>query len=265
MSSEATALRTSATGTWGVLRGELQRWVGRRGLFHLVLWLAVIEWILYTTVATENQPFGYLGFETLINMLVIFPVMAGMVLTAAAVCGDYHDGTTGWVLGKPVPRGGYVAASVAGLWVGLAMTTIVVPGLVAYWWLPKVEPYRFVTPEAPALGRFLVALGFLSIILAFFMAATALLSIVIRRRGVVVAIGAWLLLMLRTPMLPYADWMDYTPSRLIRTDLAPGGWSEITEYIHDLPFDAMPAVTGTFAMAAAFVVAAILVFRRLDF
>jgi len=265
MNAEATALRTSATGTWGVLRGELQRWLGRRGLFHLVLWLVVIEWILYTSVATENQPFGYLGFETLINILVIFPVMAGMVLTAAAVCGDYHDGTTGWVLGKPVPRGGYVAASLAGLWLGLAVTTIVVPGLVAYWWLPKVEPYRFVTPEAPALRRFLFALGVLTVILAFFMAVAAFLSIVIRRRGVVVAIGAWLLLMLRTPLLPYADWMDYTPARLIRTDLAPGGWSEITEYIHDVPFDAMPAVLGTLALAVALVAGAILVFRRLEF
>ena len=265
MKGEATALRTTATGTWGVLRGELQRWVGWRGLFHLLLWLTVVEWLLYIAVATENQPFGFLGFENLINMLVIFPVMAGIVLTAAAVCGDYHDGTTGWVLGKPVPRGGYVAASVTGLWLGLAATTIVVPGLVAYWWLPRVEPYRFVTPEAPPMGRFLIALGLLSIILAFFMAVTALLSIVIRRRGVVVAIGSWLLLMLRTPILPYADWMDYTPARLIRTDIAPGAWSHITEYIHDVPFDALPAVVGMIVISMASVAAAILVFRRLDF
>lgn len=265
MSTEATALRTTVTGTWGVLRGELQRWMGRRGLFHLLLWLTAVEWLLYIAVATENQPFGFLGFENLANMLVIFPVMAGMVLTAAAVCGNYHDGTTAWVLGKPVPRGGYLAASVAALWLGLAATTIVVPGLVAYWWLPRVEPYRFVTPEAPPLGRFLVALGLLSIILAFFIAITALLSIVIRRRGAVVAIVAWLLLMLRTPILPYADWMDYTPARLIRTDIAPGSWSHITEYIHDVPFDALPAVVGTIVISMAFVAAAIPVIRRLDF
>ena len=264
MSTEATALRTTANGTWGVLRGELQRWMGRRGLFHLLLWLTVVEWLLYIAVATENQPFGFLGFENLVNILVIFPVMAGMVLTAAAVCGDYHDGTTAWVLGKPVPRGGYLAASVAGLWFGLAATTIIVPGLVAYWWLPRVEPYRFVTPEAPPLGRFLVALGLLSVILAFFMAVTAFLSIVIRRRGGV-AVVAWLLLMLRTPILPYADWMDYTPARLIRTDIAPGSWSEITEYIHDVPFDALPAVMGTLAMTVALVAGATLVFRSLDF
>lgn len=265
MRREATALHTSVTGTWGVLRGELQRWIGWRGLFHLFLWLVVVEWFLYIAVATENQPFGVLGLENLMNMLVIFPVMAGMVLTAAAVCGDYHDGTTGWVLGKPVPRGGYVVASITGLWVGLAVTAIVVPGLVAYWWLPRVEPYRFVTPEAPELGSFLFALGVLTIILAFFMAVTAFLSLVIRRRGVVVAIGIWLFLMVRTPILPYADWMDYTPARLVRTDIAPGGWSEITEYIHDVPFDAMSAVAGTLALTVAFVVAAILVFRRLDF
>ncbi|MCP3974287.1 MAG: hypothetical protein GY720_07325 [bacterium] len=87
----------------------------------------------------------------------------------------------------------------------------------------------------------------------------------IRRRGVVVAIVAWLLLMLRTSILPYADWMDYTPSRLIRTDIAPGNWAEITEYIHDVPFDAMPAVMGAIALTVVFVAGAILVFRRLDF
>jgi len=265
MSTEATGLRTSAIGTWGVLRGELQRWMGRRGLFHLLLWLTVVEWLLYIAVATENPPFGFLGFENLANMLVIFPVVAGMVLTAAAVCGDYHDGTTAWLLGKPVPRGGYLAASVTGLWLGLAATTILVPGLVAYWWLPRVKPYRFVTPEAPPLGRFVIALGLLIIILAFFMAATAFLSIVIRRRGTVVAIVAWLLLMLRTPIFPYADWMDYTPARLIRTDIAPGAWSHITEYIYDVPFDAMSAVVGMTVTTVAFVAVAIVVFRRLDF
>jgi len=231
MTAEATALRTGATGTWGVLRGEVQRWLGWRGIFHLVLWLLAIELILYESVSTKHQPFGYLGFESLTNMLVIFTVLIGVVLTAAAICGGYHDGTTGWVLGKPVPRSGFVAASVGGLWIGLTMTTIVVPGLVAYWWLPKVDPYRFVTPQAPPLGRFLVALGLISLVLAFFMGLSALLAVLSRRRSAAVILAAWAFLVLRAPF-PYADWMDYTPARLIRTNINPGGWSELTEYIY---------------------------------
>ena len=184
MATEVGALRAASTGTWGVFRGELGRWLGRRGLFHLVLWLVVVEWALYVNVATKNQPFGYIGFESLMNILTIFPIVAGIVLTAVSVCGSYHDGTTGWVLGKPVPRGGYLTASVGAIWLGLTVTAIVIPGLVARWWLPNVEPYRFVPPDAPALSRFAIALGLLSLVLAFFMSLTALLSVAIRRRGV---------------------------------------------------------------------------------
>lgn len=263
MSTEVTALRTAATGTWGVLRGEARRWLGRHGLFHLVLWLFAIELILYHVVTTKNQAFGYLGFESLMNMLVIFTILIGNALTAAAVCGSYHDGTTGWVLGKPVPRSGYVAASLGGLWLGVAVTTIFVPGLVAYWWLPNVEPYRFITPEAPPLGRFLIALALISLILAFFMGLSALLSVLFRRRSAAVILTAWVFLVLRVPF-PYADWMDYTPAPLIRTNINQGGWSELTEYIYEVPFDAMPAVTGTLGLTAAFVLAATVVFRRLE-
>jgi ABC-type transport system involved in multi-copper enzyme maturation permease subunit len=263
MATEATALRSGVTGTWGVLRGEVRRWLGWRGLFHLILWLIAIELILYQSVTTKAQPFGWLGFESLMNMLVIVSALVGIVLTAAAVCGSYHDGTTSWELSKPVPRSGYVAATVGGLWLGVAATTIVVPGLVAYWWLPKVEPYRFVTPEAPPLGRFLVAIGLIGLVLAFFMGLTAFLSALIRRRSAAVILAAWVLLVVRVPF-PYTDWMDYTPARLIRTDIAQGGWAEFTEYIYAAPFDAMPAVTGTLGLTAAFVLAATVVFRRLE-
>jgi ABC-type transport system involved in multi-copper enzyme maturation permease subunit len=263
MASEATALGAAATGTWGVLRGETQRWLGRRGLFHLVLWLVAIELVLYHAVTTKNQPFGGLGYESLMNMLVISSALIGIVLTAAAICGSYHDGTTGWVLGKPVPRSGYVVASVGGLWLGLAVTTIFAPGLVAYWWLPRVEPFRFITPQAPPAGRFLVALGLISLILAFFMALSALLSVITRRRGAAVILAAWALLVLRVPF-PYSNWMDFTPARLIRANINQGGWSELTDYIHEVPFDTTAAVAGSLGLTAAFIVAATMVFRRLD-
>jgi ABC-type transport system involved in multi-copper enzyme maturation permease subunit len=246
-----------------VLRGETQRWLGRRGLFHLALWLAVLELALYHAVTTKNQPFGGLGYESLMNMLVISSALIGIVLTAAEICSSYHSGTTGWVLGKPVPRSGYVVASVGGLWLGVAATTIFVPALVAYWWLPKVEPYRSVTPEALPLGRFLIALVLISLIMAFFMGLSALLAVLFRRRSAAVTLAAWAFLVLRVPF-PYGDWMDYTPARLIRTNINQGGWSELTEYIYEVPFDTMSAVTGTLGLTVAFFVAATLVFRRLE-
>ncbi len=228
-----------------------------------MLWLAAIEWILYVTVTTRHMPFGGLGFESLINMLAVLPPVAGIVLTSAAVCGGYHDGTTAWVLSKPVPRPGYLASVAGGIWLGLSVTAIFVPAAVAYVWLPRVEPYRFVAPEAPPLGRFLLALGVLSMVLLFFIALTTFLSVVIRRRGVVALLAAWVLLMLRVPVA-YPGWYDALPARLIRTDREPGEWSVLTAFIHGDSFGALPAVWGTLGLIAVLGLLAAWVFRRLE-
>ncbi|MDH5372787.1 MAG: hypothetical protein OEX97_07570, partial [Acidimicrobiia bacterium] len=136
MTTEVSTLHTSLTGTWGVFRGEVRRWLGWRGLFHLLVWSGLIAWFLYGGVFTPDRPFTGLGFEILMNLLAIIPPMVGIVLVAAGICGSYHNGTTGWVIAKPVPRAGHVVATVGGLWVGVTLTAIVVPGLVAYRWLP---------------------------------------------------------------------------------------------------------------------------------
>ncbi|MCJ7754983.1 MAG: ABC transporter permease [Thermoanaerobaculales bacterium] len=265
MTTEMSTMRSGLTGTWGVFRGEVRRWMGWRGLFHLLGWTGLVVWFLYDQVFTGGGTIG-LGFEILMNLLAVIPPMVGIVLVAAGICGSYHDGTTAWVIAKPVPRAGHVVATVGGLWVGVTLTTIVVPGLVAYWWLPKVEPYRFVAPEAPPFGRYLVALGGMSLVLAFFMALSALLSVVTRRRSVAMVVGFWALLMLLFP-IGNADWLDFTPVRLIfAMPGGPGGpdWAEFTEYIHGAPFDAMDAVLGTGGLAAVFIAGAIFAFRRLE-
>ena len=263
MTAEATTVRTGVTGTLGMLRGELARWMGWRGLFHVLLWNGLVQGFLYLNVATKNQAMGGLGFEVLVNLLVVFPPIAAILLTSAAVCGQYHDGTTAWQLGKPIPRSGHVLATIGGLWAGLTATAIVIPASVAYWWLPRLEPYRFVTPEAPPIGRFAFTIFALSLVLLFFIALTAFLSVAIRRRSVVAVIGAWVLIMLRGAIV-YPGWFDFTPARLIRTDLAPGQWSELTEYVHGNAWEAAGAMWGSLGIVAVFGVAAIMVFRRLE-
>ncbi len=263
MTADTHPARVALAGTRGAWRGEVGRWLGWRGLIHLALWLAVIGWILSVTVTTKHMPFGGLGFESLMNMLAVFPPLAGIVLTAAAVCGGYHDGTTAWVLSKPVPRPGYLLSVVSGIWLGLSVTAIVVPAAVAYVWLPRVEPYRFVTPEAPPLGRFVLALAILSMVLLFFVSLTAFLSVVIRRRSVAALLAALALLMLRVPVA-YPGWYDALPARLIRTDLEPGEWSVLTAFIHGDSFDALTAVWGALGLIAVFALFTSWVFRRLE-
>jgi ABC-type transport system involved in multi-copper enzyme maturation permease subunit len=265
MVTDVSTVRIGLTGFWGVLRSDLARWLGRRGLVQLTLWLVIVEGFLYYTVATENQAFGKLGYENLLNMLMFFPVFAGIILAEAAIIGEYHSGIAAWLVSKPVPRAGYVTAKLGGLWIGLSVTAILIPGLVANWWLPKVEPYRFVTPEPPPFGRFLAALGATVVVLGFFIALTGFLAVVIRRRGVValIAIVAWLLLRIPLPQIP-TSWHRFLPSGLYGTGQATGGWIPGMEYIHGHPFGQTSAVPMTMLAAALLVAGAVLIYRRLE-
>ncbi|GMQ94164.1 MAG: hypothetical protein BMS9Abin12_1648 [Acidimicrobiia bacterium] len=250
-------------GSTGVLRGELARWIGARGLFHLVFWLLMIDGWLYFTVVTQHTPFGSLGYQSLITMLLLFVPLAAIVLAEATVVGEYRSGVASWTVSKPVPRWGYVGGKLAGLWIGLSATGILIPGLVAYWWLPKVRPYRFVTPEAPPLGRFLVTLLIISLIVAFFITLTALLGTVIRRRGVVSLITLFVYAIARTPPRElWSGWDTYTPAGLISDQL--GNWSTVTEYVYGDPLGATSAVAWTIVASLAFAAGAALVYQRLE-
>ncbi len=251
------------TGSVGVLRGELGRWFGARGRFHLVFWLLMIDGWLYFTVVTKHVPFGGLGYQSLINMLVLLVPPAAIVLTEATVVGEYRSGVASWTVSMPVPRWGYVGAKLAGLWMGLSVTAIFIPGLAAYWWLPKVQPYRFVTPEAPLLGRFLIALSIVSLVVAFFITMTAFLGTLIRRRGVVALIVLVAYFFMRIPpRWLWAGWDTYTPAGL--TSAQPGAWNPVTAYAYGDPLGATSAVVWTIVASLVFAAGAALVYRRLE-
>lgn len=250
-------------GTWGVFRGETGRWLGRRGVVHLVFWVLVIDGLLYFTVVTKNMPFGGLGFESLIGMLAIFPVVAAIVLTEATILGEYHSGVAAWTISKPVPRPGYVAGKLVGLWIALSVVSIFIPGLVAYWWLPKVQPYRFVIPEAPPLGRFFATLALISLAVGFFVMLTGFLGTLIRRRGIVALIALFVWVILRVqPSALWDGWDRFTASGLIGA--SPGDWIPVTYYTYGDPLIASSAVAWTAIAAVSFLIGAALIYRRLE-
>ncbi|MCL1692513.1 MAG: ABC transporter permease [Actinomycetia bacterium] len=265
MAIDAATLRIGVGGFFGVLGADLRRWFGRRGLFHLILWVAGINGFVYSVVATANMPFGPLGYENLLNALMLFPVFAGIILAEATVVGEYRDGVASWLISKPVTRGGYVAAKLGGLWIGLSVVAILIPGLVANWWLPKVEPYRFVTPDAPPFGRFIVALGVTMVVLGFFIAVTGFLSVVIRRRGPVAlfAMILWLVLRFAPPQIR-PSWYRYLPTGLFKADLDVNSWIPGMEYINGNAFDPVSAVWATVAVVALLVAGSMVFYRRLE-
>ena len=263
MATEATAARIAANGTAGVLRDTLAGWVSPRGLARIVLWAGAINGFLYFTVVTKHMPFGGLGYETLMNMLAVIAPLAAIVATESLVLGEYRSGVAAWTISKPVPRSGYLVAKLLGLWVGLAAAVVVIPALIANWWLPQVTPYRFVRPDPPPFGDFLGAVLALCLVVGFFITATALLATLIRRRGVVALVMLVAFVFLRMPQrAAWSDWDRFTPAGLISTDVT--GWSSLTSLVYGEPFVGGGAVGWTALLSAVCLLAAAMVYRRLE-
>lgn len=263
--SELHTLRIGLSGFWALLGIELRSWLGRRGLFHAMLWTTVINGVIYLSVATENAPFGRIGYENLLNLLTLVPIFAGIVLTEAMVLGEFNSGIAAWLVSKPVARSSYVVAKLLGLWVGLSASAILIPGLVANWWLPNVKPFRFVPSEAPPFGRFLAVLLVAMVVMGFFIALTALVSVVLRRRGIASLIAIIIWAVLRIPLTQIPDsWHRYLPSGLITPGTNAAGWLPSLEYIHWHGFDPVSAVSATMLATAVVTVLAALIYRRLE-
>ncbi len=262
---ELHTVRVGLSGFWALLGIELRSWVGRRGLIQAVLWTAVINGMVYMSVASENSPFGRIGYENLLNLLMFVPVFAGIVLTEALILGEYNSGIAGWLVSKPVARSSYLVAKLLGLWAGLSVTAILIPCLVANWWLPKVEPFRFVIPEQPPFGRFLAVLFVAMVVMGFFIALTGLLSVVLRRRGVasLIAMILWAVLRIPLPQIP-DTWHRYLPSGLITPGTNAADWLPSLEYIHWHAFDPVSAIGSTLLATFIVIMLAALAYQRLE-
>jgi ABC-type transport system involved in multi-copper enzyme maturation permease subunit len=262
---ELHTFRVGLSGFWGLLGIELRSWLGRRGLIQAMLWTAVVNGLVYLSVATENSPFGRIGYENLLNVLMFVAVFAGIVLTEAMILGEYNSGIAGWLVSKPLARSSYLVAKLLGLWAGLSITAILIPGLVANWWLPKVEPFRFVIPDQPPFGRFLATLFVAIVVMGFFIALTGLLSVVLRRRGVasLIAIIVWAILRIPLPQIP-DTWHRYLPSGLITPGTNAADWLPSLEYVHWHAFDPVSAIGSSLLATFVVIVLAALAYQRLE-
>ena len=74
------------TGFRALLRGELSRWIGRRGLLHLVGWTVLIQGQLYLSVTTGWDAYNaFWGFDLVVNLLWLFPPLGAIAVAQGAL------------------------------------------------------------------------------------------------------------------------------------------------------------------------------------
>jgi hypothetical protein len=253
------------TGLGGLLRGELTRWFGRRGLVHLVVWTVGIQGLLYWDTVAEKDPFPeWRGFDLLIQLWWIAGPLAAIGIAQNALIEERHNDTAAWVLSKPVSRSSFVISKIISDAGGIILLGVILQGAVARVWLPNVEPGIGLPVQEPDAGRYLTVIGIISLVVFFFVAMTVFLTTVVPWRGPVAGIG--LLVWILVWNAPW-QWMEeYTIGGLMTGEIQGGTMKPIAEYlVFEAPLEPTSPVLWTAVVAVGFTVAGALVFRREQF
>ena len=260
-------------GMGNLLQGELSSWFKtRRWLKQILLWLIVVNLILFFTTiglseATKEalaagEPIPAVDTPMLYGvfggMFVAFGVMVTM---QRVIVGEKRDGTAALVLSKPVTRTAFVVSRLVGNTLGILLTAVLVPGVVAYLTIGVFTPLGWLPPLNYLAGLAVVALS------AFFwLTLTLMVGTFFEKSGGVIAIpmglffAMWLLpsfltpLMYITPVILTVGPGDSDSFQGVSTSLMLG----------ESPFSWIPVISAVI-FSAIFITVAIRRFNRQEF
>jgi ABC-2 type transport system permease protein len=165
-----------------MLRSGLSRWFKTRMWWtQCLIWGGMVGGILAMLAFNPQAP-------TDEELLMLFSVFAGLfpavgviIIMQDALVGEKQEGTAAWVLSKPLTRPSFVISKIVSNSVGILLTMILVPGILAYLILSIHGAY--LNP----LG-FFEAMGIIFINHFYFLALTLMLGTFFNNRGPVIGI-----------------------------------------------------------------------------
>jgi ABC-type Na+ efflux pump permease subunit len=253
-------------GTGGLLRGELARWLGRRGLVHLIAWTVLVQSMLFVdTVFGTEMWSDWRGFDLLVHVWWIFVPLAAIGIGQNALVEERHDDTAPWVLSKPVSRSSYVIGKILGTTIGIVAIGVVLQAVLAYIWLPEVEPETGLPIARPELGRFVVVIGVLALVTLMFVALTISLTTIVPWRGPAAFVGLVVWVLVWTA--PHEQIERFTIGGLVVGELeTPRQMKPLAEYlVFETPLEPTSSIVWTLIAALAFIALGALVYRRQQF
>jgi ABC-2 type transport system permease protein len=243
-----------------LLDAELGRWFRtKKWWVQTLVWAGLINGILVLMVAGEEGADSGNLVMAFTVLLGVFATIGVCILMQGSIVGEKQSGTAAWILSKPVSRGAFVLAKLVANAAGIALTIVLIQGLLAYLIILAATGTAL-----PPLG-YLGGLGVEFVHLLFYITLTLMLGAVFRRRGPVIAIPLVLLfaqeLLLGVfpalaRVLPWTLTIPLDESEYLSVAMALITGSE--------PLTYLPLAT-TLAASAVFMAMALLIFRRLEF
>jgi ABC-2 type transport system permease protein len=181
-------------GLRNLLRAELQSWWRtHKWWVQSLIWIGVIDFILLTVVLiSRSDPSAAMPSSELLVLYSVFgglfPTIGVNILMQSAIVGEKQSGTAAWILSKPVSRTSFIFSKLLGNAFGVAVTVILIPGLVAY----AIITLGAGTSIQPL--DFLGGLGIMYLSTVYWLAFTLMLGAFFNSRGAVIGIPLALIL-----------------------------------------------------------------------
>ena len=235
-------------------RKENQSWWGKWSwLVKILVWTAIIDGML-AIVAFEDEQ----------NALMIYFIFAAIVPACALIIFGHETilderkmGTAAWVLSKPVSRAAFLLSKLSADALGVLVTMVLVPGLVAYF------IYNAASGIWLSIPGFLAGLGLVYLFLIFYQALVLMLSTLFYSRGPVIAIPLVIIscsyLAILVPGLG-----NILPSSLILS-LGMDQPSLAEALAQSAPLQTVMPILATVLLVILFIIVAIMRFEREEF
>lgn len=254
-----------------LLNGELTSWFKtRKWLKQIIIWLLIVNLMLFFTTiglndsinqaAAAGEPMPEVDTPLLYGVFGgMFVAFGVMILMQRVIVGEKRDGTAAWVLSKPVTSTAFLMSRLVGNTIGILVTAVLVPGVVAYVTIGLNTPLGWLPPLNFLGGMVIVALS------AFYwISLTLMVGTFFERSGGVMAVpmvtlfAGWLLPSVISPLV-YISPVILT----IGPDDTFKGVS-MSLILGEAPFSWIPVISAV-VFSAIFVFVAIRRINRLEF
>lgn len=179
-----------------LLHKEGSLWWGTRlWWLQLLIWVSILNGMMLLPLvfmrglfAAETNGVFTSTLEMFFMMAGLAPVIGIIILAQGAIIQEKQLGTAAWILSKPVSRTAFIMAKFIAYGVGILLTGLIIPSVIAYLLLSLEQ-------AAPlALLPFVGGIGILALQLLFYLALTLMLGTFFNARGAVLAIPLVMLL-----------------------------------------------------------------------
>lgn len=243
-----------------LLHAEVGRWFRtRKWWVQILIWAAVINSILALVVISEDTG-GSSGMAMLVNVFLgVFGTFGVCILMQGAIVGEKQSGTAAWILSKPVSRPAFVLAKLVANTIGIAVTILLVQGLIAYLLI-----FWGSGTFLPPFG-FLGGLGVQLVHVLFYITLSLALGAAFSKRGPVIAIPLAFIFVQQLLIGVFPALASVLPWTLT-VPLDSGGYPSVATALMtgSQPMTYLPVAT-TLAASALTVAIALWIVERLEF